>query len=153
MSVAEDALAAASAMAESKGVELQLAIDADARLLFVDRTAARQVLSNLIDNSLRHTDRGHVAVFAARRPNGMQLGVHDTGSGIGPEHLPRIFERFYRADTARARDSGGTGLGLAIVKHLVEAHGGSVAAESTPGQGTTITAFFPLKPDGSLPAS
>ena len=151
-SVAEDALAAAAAVADPKGVELQLAIDSDLGPLVVDRTAVRQILSNLIDNSLRHTDRGHVAVFAVRRPNGMRLGVRDTGSGIAPEHLPRIFERFYRADAARARDSGGTGLGLAIVKHLVEAHGGSVAAESTPGEGTTITAFFPPKPDGPLHA-
>ena len=118
----------------------------------MDRTAVRQILANLIDNSLRHTDRGQVAVFAARQSDGMQIGVRDTGSGIGPEHLPRIFERFYRADASRARDSGGTGLGLAIVKHLVEAHGGSVTAESTPGQGTTITTFFPLRPDGSFPA-
>jgi two-component system, OmpR family, phosphate regulon sensor histidine kinase PhoR len=152
-SVAVDALAAASAVAESKGVELQLAIDADVSSLVVDRTAVRQILSNLIDNSLRHTDRGTVAVFAARRDNGVELGVRDTGSGIAAEHLPRIFERFYRADAARARESGGTGLGLAIVKHLVETHGGSVSAESEPGQGTTITAFFPPKPDSAPHAS
>ena len=148
--IAEDALAAAAPVADSKGVALQLAIDGDVGPVMVDRTALRQILSNLIDNSLRHTDRGHVAVFAARLPNGTQLGVRDTGSGIGAEHLPRIFERFYRADAARARESGGTGLGLAIVKHLVEAHGGSLAAESEPGRGTTITAFFPAQPDEVL---
>jgi signal transduction histidine kinase len=71
------------------------------------------------------------------------LGVRDTGAGIGAEHLPRIFERFYRADAGRARDAGGTGLGLSIVKHLVEAHGGEVRAESRPGTGTTIMARFP----------
>jgi len=63
--------------------------------------------------------------------------------GIAPEHLPRIFERFYRVDTGRARSSGGTGLGLAIVRHLVEAHGGRVRAASAPGQGTTISCVFP----------
>ena len=148
--VAEDALAAAADIAASKGVALQLAIDAGVGPLAVDRTAVRQILSNLIDNSLRHTDRGHVAVFASRVANGTQLGVRDTGSGISAEHLPRIFERFYRADAARARESGGTGLGLAIVKHLVEAHGGTVTAESELGKGTTITAFFPPKTDGLL---
>jgi signal transduction histidine kinase len=69
--------------------------------------------------------------------------VADTGSGISPEHLPRIFERFYRSDASRSRVLGGTGLGLAIVKHLVEAHGGRVSAESRRGVGTTITCWFP----------
>ncbi len=74
---------------------------------------------------------------------GVRLSVSDNGSGITTEHLPRIFERFYRADPARSREEGGTGLGLAIVKHLVEAHGGSVEAESQWGQGTTISCWFP----------
>jgi signal transduction histidine kinase len=71
------------------------------------------------------------------------IGVRDTGSGIPAEHLPRIFERFYRVDPGRARGEGGTGLGLAIVRHLVEAHGGHVIAESVVGRGTTVRAFFP----------
>jgi signal transduction histidine kinase len=75
----------------------------------------------------------------------MAVSVSDTGSGIPPDHLGRIFERFYRVDTARSRDEGGTGLGLAIVRHLVEAHGGSVRAQSVVGQGTTITVHFPAK--------
>jgi two-component system phosphate regulon sensor histidine kinase PhoR len=75
----------------------------------------------------------------------MSVSVSDTGSGISPDHLGRIFERFYRVDTARSRDEGGTGLGLAIVRHLVEAHGGSVRAQSVVGQGTTITLHFPPK--------
>jgi signal transduction histidine kinase len=73
----------------------------------------------------------------------VEVGVRDTGTGIPAEHLPRIFERFYRVDPGRSREEGGTGLGLAIVKHLVEAHGGRVRAESTVGVGTTITALFP----------
>ena len=73
----------------------------------------------------------------------MSLTVTDTGSGISPEHLPRIFERFYRADSGRSREAGGTGLGLAIVRHLIEAHGGTVNAESVLGAGTTIRIFFP----------
>jgi signal transduction histidine kinase len=78
-----------------------------------------------------------------REPDGVSLIVNDTGSGIPPEHLPRIFERFYRADSGRSREAGGTGLGLAIVRHLVEAHGGMVRAESVVGVGTAIRIFFP----------
>jgi signal transduction histidine kinase len=76
----------------------------------------------------------------------VQLFVSDTGSGIPAEHLPRIFERFYRVDPGRSREQGGTGLGLAIVKHLVEAHGGRVEADSALGRGTTIRMTFPPSP-------
>jgi signal transduction histidine kinase len=75
--------------------------------------------------------------------DGVAISVADNGSGIVREHLPRVFERFYRADPSRSREEGGTGLGLAIVKHLVEAHGGRVRAESERGIGTTITCWFP----------
>ena len=81
--------------------------------------------------------------LTTRVANGIALLVSDTGSGIPPEHLPRIFERFYRADSGRSREAGGTGLGLAIVRHLVEAHGGTVTAESVVGAGTTIRILFP----------
>ena len=76
----------------------------------------------------------------------MWLIVRDTGAGIPAQHLPRIFERFYRVDRARSRDAGGTGLGLAIVRHLVEAHGGHVRADSQVGRGTTVAAYFPDTP-------
>jgi signal transduction histidine kinase len=77
---------------------------------------------------------------------GIALAVADTGTGIPAEHLPRIFERFYRVDPSRSREQGGTGLGLAIVKHLVEAHGGRVTAESKLSRGTTIRLLFPGRP-------
>jgi two-component system phosphate regulon sensor histidine kinase PhoR len=97
-----------------------------------------------VENAVRHTATGHVAIFSiVRNDGGLTVGVRDTGSGIAPEHLPRIFERFYRVDPGRSRDEGGTGLGLSIVKHLVEAHGGTVRAESTVGVGTTIAVHFP----------
>jgi signal transduction histidine kinase len=119
-------------------------VDPSAPVIYADRTAVEQILLNLIENALRHTgEGGHIAVETTPAPNGVVLTVTDTGSGIPPEHLPRIFERFYRADSGRSRDAGGTGLGLAIVKHLVEAHGGSVSADSVVGSGTTIKLFFP----------
>ena len=99
---------------------------------------------NLVENALRHTgEGGRITIQTLRESDGVTLSVSDTGSGIAPEHLPRIFERFYRADAGRSREAGGTGLGLAIVRHLVEAHGGMVRAESVVGAGTTIRIFFP----------
>jgi signal transduction histidine kinase len=82
-------------------------------------------------------------VHAAREQEGVRLRVSDSGCGIAAEHLPRIFERFYRVDPARSREQGGTGLGLSIVKHLVEAHGGAVRAESVVDRGTTISFWLP----------
>ena len=115
-----------------------------ARALSVDPEALRQILTNLLENAIRHTPRGGtIRVTAAATPGGVTLAVADTGIGIPPEHLPRIFERFYRVDPARSREHGGTGLGLSIVKHLVEAHGGRVEAESVPGKGTVIRMTLP----------
>jgi two-component system, OmpR family, phosphate regulon sensor histidine kinase PhoR len=142
-SVAAEATARAKTVGDSKSVALDIEIDEDAKIAYADPTALRQVLTNLAENAIRHTPTGRVTVFTSREENGVWVGVRDTGIGIAAEHLPRIFERFYRADRARSRDEGGTGLGLAIVRHLVEAHGGSVKAESQPGRGTTVSAFFP----------
>ena len=130
-------------MAESKKIALVAALAVDTPTVFADHTALRQVLSNLVDNALRHTSTGSVSIAARRGDGGVWISVRDTGSGMSAEHLPRIFERFYRVDAARSRHEGGTGLGLAIVKHMVEAHGGRVSAESAPAAGTTVSAFFP----------
>jgi signal transduction histidine kinase len=98
---------------------------------------------------VRHTPTGgRVAVTTRRSDEGIWLSVRDTGIGIAREHLPRVFERFYRVDPGRSREAGGTGLGLAIVRHLVEAHGGRIHAESEVGRGTTIEALFPHAPVG-----
>jgi len=141
---ARDAWAAVAARAAIKGVTLDVAIAGDAPSASVDPDALRQILTNLFDNALRHTAAaGRITVRAVRTGAAITLSVIDTGSGIAAEHLPRIFERFYRADQGRARADGGTGLGLAIVKHLTEAHGGRVEAESTLGQGTTIRITLP----------
>jgi two-component system, OmpR family, phosphate regulon sensor histidine kinase PhoR len=141
--ISGEVLTAARDAAEQKGLRLLTEIAPDAATLHADATALRQVFGNLVDNAVRHTAAGEVTLFSRADERGVVVGVRDTGVGIAPEHLPRIFERFYRVDAGRAREQGGTGLGLAIVRHLVEAHGGRVRAESQVGQGTTITATFP----------
>ncbi len=140
--VAED-VSAARASADRKGIVLDVRLDPDARTVFADPLALRQIMKNLVENAVRHTTHGGVAVQARRDGDGVRVSVTDTGCGIGAEHLPRIFERFYRVDPARSREQGGTGLGLSIVKHLVEAHGGRVVAESAVDRGTTISFRLP----------
>jgi two-component system phosphate regulon sensor histidine kinase PhoR len=141
---AREAWTEVTARPDSRQVEFSVAVEPGAEKLCADHDAVRQVLTNLLENSLRHTPAGGaIACLARREGDGVALAVRDNGTGITREHLPRIFERFYRADAARSRDEGGTGLGLAIVKHLVEAHGGRVAAESERGVGTTVTCWFP----------
>jgi signal transduction histidine kinase/HAMP domain-containing protein len=142
--VAREVLAVEREGIATKQLVVEVSPDPGAPTVDADPTALRQVLSNLIENAVRYTpQRGRITVFTERGPDGTWVGVRDTGSGIPAEHLPRIFERFYRVDPARSRAAGGTGLGLAIVRHLVEAHGGRVAAESVVGNGTTVRALFP----------
>jgi signal transduction histidine kinase len=140
-SLATEIFAPLRTAAADKGVALRC--DLAVPSVYCDPTGARQVLSNLAENALRHTATGEVVLFAMPDEDGVWLGVRDTGIGISADHLPRIFERFYRADPGRSREAGGTGLGLSIVRHLAEAHGGRVKAESTPSVGTSIAAFFP----------
>jgi signal transduction histidine kinase len=142
--VVTDVFTSVQRAADAKGVALRFDAPPEARLVDADPTALRQVLSNLVENAVRYTESGAVTVRAeAIGDRGTTISVADTGSGIPSEHLPRIFERFYRVDAGRGRGEGGTGLGLAIVRHLAEAHGGSVHAESAVGRGTTITVHFP----------
>ncbi|MEO7963792.1 MAG: ATP-binding protein [Gemmatimonadaceae bacterium] len=143
--IVNDVFNAARSNADGKGIALTSNVPDEASKIFADPTALRQVLSNLVDNALRHTTSGTVTIIAQRTPSAIAISVRDAGSGIAPEHLPRIFERFYRVDAARSRQDGGTGLGLAIVRHMVEGHGGRVSAESTLGVGTTVRAEFPLE--------
>ena len=112
--------------------------------VMADAYAIHQVFSNLISNAVRYAQSGKkIIIGATEKPDGIEFFVRDFGPGIASEHLPRIFERFYRVDKARSRESGGTGLGLAIVKHIVLNHGGSVRVESEVGHGTTFFFILP----------
>jgi two-component system phosphate regulon sensor histidine kinase PhoR len=117
--------------------------------VLADREAIHQIFSNLIENALKYGRSGGRIVLGARpAPRGVDFGVEfyvqDFGAGIPSEHLPRLFERFYRVDKARSRESGGTGLGLAIAKHIVLAHGGSIRAESELAHGSTFLFTLPV---------
>ncbi len=128
-----------------KQIALTADLPADLPLVDVDAERIGQVLRNLLNNAIAHTpDGGAIGVSARVQGGEVQVAVRDTGEGIAPEHLPHVFDRFYRADKSRARQTGGAGLGLAIVRQLVEAHGGTVSAESVAGQGSTFTFTLPI---------
>ena len=142
----QEALDSFHAPAAAKGVALSSRLDERTTTMEGDKTAARQIISNLVDNAIRHTSSGSITIESRSSSEGVWLNVADTGNGIPKEHLPHIFERFYRIDDGRARAGGGTGLGLAIVKHLVDTHGGRVEVESRTGIGTTMSVLFPQPP-------
>jgi signal transduction histidine kinase len=126
-------------------VELADEVGEDLPPVFADAERIHQVLFNLLDNAVRLAPPGgRVVVRGARHGGAVDVAVQDTGPGIAPEHLPRLFERFYRVDTARSRDEGGTGIGLAIARSVVEAHGGRIWAESESGMGSTFTFRLPV---------
>jgi signal transduction histidine kinase len=130
-----------------RGVAIQDLVPDDLPQILVDRERVHQVLFNLLDNAVRFTPPGGRVVVSARRSNGScEVAVADTGPGIAPEHLPRLFERFYRVDPSRSHRDGGTGIGLAIARSVVEAHGGRIRAESEMGKGSTFTFELPVAP-------
>jgi two-component system, OmpR family, phosphate regulon sensor histidine kinase PhoR len=134
-------------IARTHGIDLAIRESPAAETLpsvLADREAIHQVFSNLIDNALKYGATGGRVVLGARTiPHAVEFFVQDFGAGISSEHLPRLFERFYRVDKARSRESGGTGLGLAIAKHIMLAHGGSIRAESELGHGSTFLFTLP----------
>lgn len=131
--------------AEQAGVRLEAQAEPGLPAVNVDYERLSRAIGNLVSNALRYTPAGgHIYLGAVGRPGSVVLSVADTGSGIPAEHLPNIFERFYRADAARQSATGGSGLGLAIVRSIVEAHGGTVAVESAIGKGTTFSISLPL---------
>ena len=118
--------------------------------LLVDSIRIRQVLFNLLANALRHTPAGgQVTVSATATAGEVLLAVQDTGEGLDPEQLAAVFDRFYRGDKSRSRETGGAGLGLAIVKAIIEAHGGRVAAQSA-GKGCAFMVTLPLNSQPAL---
>ena len=128
-----------------RGIRLQGTVPVDLPAVHADRERVHQVLFNLLDNAVRFTPPGGcVTVSADEHDGSIDVRVVDTGPGIPAEHLPRLFERFYRADPARAHRDGGTGIGLAIARSVVEAHGGRIWAESRPGEGSVFTFELPV---------
>ncbi|MCB2412265.1 HAMP domain-containing protein [Demequina sp. TTPB684] len=130
---------------EGKGVRLTLGPDASARTVVVDPDRMQEVLANLLRNALRHTPAGGLVELSARpTAEGVVITVRDSGDGIAAEHLPRVFERFYRVDDGRSRGVGGSGIGLAIARALTEAHGGHIRAESAgAGEGASFIVTLP----------
>jgi signal transduction histidine kinase len=127
------------------GVAVESELPEDLPAVDADRERVHQVLYNLLDNAVRFTPSGGAVTVSAQRHNGsVEVQVADTGMGIPSEHLPRLFERFYRADPARSREDGGTGIGLAIARSVVEAHGGHIRAESELGKGSVFTFDLPV---------
>jgi two-component system, OmpR family, phosphate regulon sensor histidine kinase PhoR len=127
-----------------KNLRLELQVPTASPIIRADQRRLEEVLNNLLDNAVKYSHQsGRITVEAAAPDEQVLLSVRDEGVGIAPADLPRIFERFYRADRARSRELGGTGLGLSIVKHIAQLHGGRVEADSTLGQGTTIRVILP----------
>ncbi|MDI6710595.1 MAG: ATP-binding protein [Thermoanaerobacterales bacterium] len=132
-----------SEQAAARGLTLEVEVPDELPLVGGEADLLTQVLDNLLSNALKFTDRGAIHLKAWNEEDRVMIEVRDTGIGIPEEALPRIFERFYRVDRARAAGRGGTGLGLAIVKHVVEGHGGQVSVSSTVGKGTSFTVRLP----------
>ncbi|HET9256995.1 MAG TPA: HAMP domain-containing sensor histidine kinase [Pseudonocardiaceae bacterium] len=147
IALAADAVHDARALSPGRPVTLELAHDDRVPVVIGDEPRLRQVLGNLVTNALTHTPAGTpVTVAVATEPGWAVLSVADQGPGLAPHDAQRIFERFYRADSARTRTRGGTGLGLSIVAALTAAHGGTAEVNTTPGSGATFRIRLPLAP-------
>jgi signal transduction histidine kinase len=143
--IVESMVQAMSPLASKQNLCVNVVLPADLPPVIVDAERIGQVLRNLVQNAFTHTPPGGEIIIEATTVDSMvAVEVRDTGQGIAAEHLPYIFDRFYRTDRSRSRATGGAGLGLAIVKQLVQAHGGEVRVTSTPGVGTTFTFTVPV---------
>jgi two-component system phosphate regulon sensor histidine kinase PhoR len=140
--ILQSALNGCQAQASQRNIALHLECpDMSAR---INAPLLEQAVINLVDNAIKYSEPADQVLVAASAVDGeIEISVRDSGCGISEEHLPRLFERFYRVDRARSRKLGGTGLGLAIVKHIVQAHHGHVSVTSTPGEGSTFTIHLP----------
>ena len=138
--------------AQKKNIRLNLESDPHLPEIKIDSKRIEQALGNLFSNAIRHTPEGGKitaslkSISSPAGKNELLISITDTGEGIAPEHLPHLFERFYRVESSRARSEGGAGLGLAIVQQMVQAHGGRVWAESQPGRGSTFYIALPYSP-------
>ncbi|MEM9952274.1 MAG: ATP-binding protein [Chloroflexota bacterium] len=143
-SLIDQTIVATLASAKAKNIRLASDLPNELPIVYADQRRVGQILRNLVNNAIIHTPpNGDVTVSAEIFPNEIEVRVSDTGDGIDAEHLPYLFERFYRADPSRSRATGGAGLGLAIVKNLVEAQGGHVGVESVKGKGATFSFTLP----------
>jgi two-component system, OmpR family, phosphate regulon sensor histidine kinase PhoR len=141
--IIESAIQICRPLADSKGIAVSIVCD-EALTARINPPLLEEAVVNLLDNAIKYSDETRpVSVEAKRDEKEVLIRVIDNGRGIEQEHLPRIFERFYRVDKARSRRLGGTGLGLAIVKHIIQAHGGHVSVTSTPGKGSSFTIHLP----------
>jgi signal transduction histidine kinase len=129
--------------AHKKAVPIRIHVDPQADQVVADPDRIEQAVENLVSNALRHTPSGGTITLSATDADGMAtVSVSDTGGGIAPEHLPHVFERFYKVDASRAAESTGSGLGLSITKAIIERHGGTIRVTSEPGR-TTFTILLP----------
>lgn len=143
----DQAIKAYRPQARKKDIQLLVEASPDLPDLNIDPDRIAQVLSNLLSNALRYTPQdGEITLSTKQTVGEVEIWVRDSGPGIDPEDLPNIFDRFYRTDKSRQRESGGSGLGLAIAKSIVEGHGGRIWAESESGDGTTIVIALPIEP-------
>jgi signal transduction histidine kinase len=132
----------------AKLLRARLEAPEDLPVLMADENRLQEVIYNLLDNAVKYSQpEGKITLRVQREEDSVRISVSDEGVGIPAADLPRVFERFYRADKARSRSVSGTGLGLSIVKHIVQLHGGSVEAQSEFGRGTTISVSLPIAPD------
>ncbi len=146
-----DSLETFQPLAEARGIMLRGEVSADIDPVTMNASKIGRVLSNLISNALNHApvEGGLVVIEAWRNDQGVTVTVQDNGPGFSEEDLPRVFEKFYRGEQARSRETGGAGLGLAIAKAVVEAHNGRIWAENAPAGGAQVSFFLPINPDGS----
>ena len=129
--------------AEAKQIEINFTCD-DSLEAMIEPVLFEQAMVNLINNAVKYSmEKSKIQINVVKTDSGVSCSIEDNGMGISKKHLSRLFERFYRVDKARSREQGGTGLGLAIVKHIVQAHGGHVTVDSTPGKGSTFTIHLP----------
>ena len=149
--ILDQVLAVVTARVSEKNLRIVKKIPAEAPKIMADRDRLAQILLNIVDNAVKFTPAGGtVTVTASSEEQGcLTVRIADTGIGIPKGEIPRLGERFYRVDKTRSRELGGTGLGLSIVKHLMKAHGGRMAIDSTPGHGTTVSLFLPIFPEAT----